>query len=99
MDEIINERQKEINKIDRIMSDVREIAKDFALEVNTQEYKLVDMDNNMGKMVGNTEEATKQLKEANKRSKSNGWCLLIIALLVLCAVGGLIGILFGTDVL
>ena len=71
MDEIINERQKEIDKIDRIMGDVREIAKDFALEVNTQEYKLVDMENNMGNVANNTEAATKQINEANKRSKKN----------------------------
>mmetsp|Transcript_21257 Transcript_21257/g.18865 ORF Transcript_21257/g.18865 Transcript_21257/m.18865 type:complete len:230 (+) Transcript_21257:208-897(+) len=83
MADIIEERQLEINKIDQIMGDVRDIAKDFALEVNDQGENLLNLDNNMEDVASNTKEATKQLKEANKRSKSNGKCLLIIALLIL----------------
>jgi t-SNARE complex subunit (syntaxin) len=99
MEEVIHERQKEIDKIDRIMGDVRDIAKDFCQEVNMQGDKLVDVDSNMSKVADNTAVATKQLKEANKRSKSNGKCLIVFAALVLCAVGALIGILFGTGVI
>jgi t-SNARE complex subunit (syntaxin) len=99
MEEVINERQKEIDKIDRIMGDVRDIAKDFGQEVNMQGDKLVDVDNNMSKVADNTAVATEQLKEANKRSKSNGKCLILFAVLVLCAVGALIAILFGTSVI
>lgn len=43
-DDVIEERQKDINKIGKIMGDVREIAKDFALEVNMQGDKIVDIE-------------------------------------------------------
>lgn len=40
MDEVIDDRQKDIDKIGLIMNDVREIAKDFCLEINTQGDKI-----------------------------------------------------------
>ena len=54
------------------MGDVRELAKDFCLEVNTQGDKIIDVDNNMASAADNTAGATKQLKEANKTQKKNG---------------------------
>ena len=45
--------------------------------------KLVNIDNNMENVAKNTKEATKQLKEANSRSRKNGKCLLIFALIIL----------------
>lgn len=72
MDEVIDERQKDIDKIGKIMGDVREIAKDFALETNMQGDKILELEVKNENTAANTVEATKQLKEANKRSRSNG---------------------------
>lgn len=72
MDGVIDERQKDIDNISKIMGDVREIAKDFLLEVNTQGDKIVDVENNMEKVYLNNAAANKELKEASKRSSRNG---------------------------
>ena len=72
MDEVIDERQKDIDKIGKIMGDVREIAKDFALEVNMQGDKIVELEVKNEATAANTVEATKQLRQANERSKKNG---------------------------
>lgn len=72
MDEIIEDRQKDINKIGAIMNDVREIAKDFCLEVNMQGDKIVDLDRKNEDTAINAAAATRELKEANKKSKKNG---------------------------
>lgn len=72
MDDIIDERQKDINKIERIMSDVREIAKDFCLEVNTQGDKIVQLDDNTQQTAINVAEAREQINQASRRSRSNG---------------------------
>jgi len=99
MDEIIEERQKDIDQIGKIMGDVREIAKDFWLEVNMQGDKIVEIDRKNEATAANTIEASRQLQQANKRSRSNGWCLLLIALVILVILGGLIAVLFGTKVI
>ena len=99
MDGIIDERQKDIDNISKIMGDVREIAKDFLLEVNTQGDKIVDVERKMENVYHNTTAANKELKQASKRSRKNGWCLLIVAIVILACVGGLIAVLFGTNVL
>jgi hypothetical protein len=72
MDDVIDERQKDIDKIGQIMGDVREIAKDFALEVNMQGDKVLELESKNEATAVNTVEATKQLKQANERSKKNG---------------------------
>lgn len=82
VNEVIDQRQGEIDKIGNIMNDIGEIAKDFAVEVDVQGDKLADVGANMENVAGNTKEATKQLKEANRRSKGNGKCLIIIAAII-----------------
>jgi septal ring factor EnvC (AmiA/AmiB activator) len=72
MENIIDERQKDIDKISKIMGDVREIAKDFNQEVNSQGYKIEELEQNNEATAANAAEATKQLKDANRRSKKNG---------------------------
>lgn len=72
MDDIIEERQKDIDRIGKIMGDVREITKDFALEVNMQGDKILDVEAKNENTYINTKEANKQLTEASKRSRKNG---------------------------
>jgi t-SNARE complex subunit (syntaxin) len=72
MDNVIDERQRDIDQIGKIMGDVRELAQDFNQELNTQAYKIEDLENNNEAVADNTGEAYKQIKEANQRSKKNG---------------------------
>ena len=96
VDTIVRDRQKNIDAIADIMNDIKEITTDFVTEVDAQGTKLEDLENNMEDVANNATEATKQLKKANERSKSNGKCLLIIVAVLLCGLGILLAILFGT---
>ena len=69
VDSIIQDRQKDIDNISKIMGDIKSIALDFNVEVEAQGSKLEDLDHNMGNVALNTKEATKQLNQANERSK------------------------------
>ena len=72
LDNAIDERQKDIDNIGKIMGDVRELAQDFNQELNTQAYKIEDLEKNNEHVSANTGEAYKQIQEASKRSKKNG---------------------------
>ena len=82
LDSIIQDRQKDIDQIANIMNSVKDIATDFNIEVDLQGTKLEDIDNNMDNVHLNTKEATQQLNEANDRSKKNGRCLMIAAIVI-----------------
>jgi t-SNARE complex subunit (syntaxin) len=82
LDSIIQDRQKDIDQISNIMNSVKDIATDFNIEVDLQGTKLEDIDNNMDNVHLNTKEATKQLNEANDRSKKNGRCLMVAAVVI-----------------
>mmetsp|Transcript_17753 Transcript_17753/g.20518 ORF Transcript_17753/g.20518 Transcript_17753/m.20518 type:complete len:194 (-) Transcript_17753:48-629(-) len=97
IDEVIQDRQKDIDNISKIMSDIKAITGDFNIEVDLQGSKLEDLDSNMSEVALNTKEATKQLKQADKRSRSNGRCLLIIAIVIVLCIAILFAILFGTN--
>lgn len=72
LDNIIQDRQKDIDQISSIMNNIKDIAIDFNVEVDLQGTKLEDLDNNMSNVHLNTKEATKQLTEAADRGKKNG---------------------------
>ena len=78
MEGVIEDRQKDIDTIAHIMSDIKEITSDLVLEVDSQGAKLEDLETNMGETYTNTREATKQISQANERSRKNGRCMLII---------------------
>lgn len=99
LDHIIEERQNDINQISRIMSDIKHIATDFNVELEAQGSKLEDLETNMESVASNTKEATNQLNEANRRSRSNGRCLLIIAAVIILILVVFFAILFGTKVI
>ena len=80
---VIQDRQQDINKISNIMNNIKDIAGDFNIELDAQGAKLEDLDSNMDNVALNTREATKQLKEANTRSRKNGRCLMILAVVII----------------
>lgn len=83
VDDVINHRQQDIDKINSIMNGIREIAVDFNTELDSQGSKLEDLNGNMESVALNTKAATKELKEANEKSRKNGKCLMIIAVVII----------------
>lgn len=82
VDDVIAHRQQDIDKINSIMLGIREIAVDFNTELDTQGSKLEDLNGNMESVALNTKAATKELREANEKSRKNGRCLIIIAVVI-----------------
>jgi len=97
IDNVIQERQNDINQISSIMSGIKDIATDFNIELDAQGSKLEDLESNMENVADNTKGATKELNEANQRSRRNGKCLLIMAGVIILLVVMLFIILFGTN--
>lgn len=96
MDSIIEDRQKDIDTIANIMRDIKIINTDLVLEIDSQGSKLQDLENNMTNVAENTKEATKQLTQANERSKKNGRCMLIIAITIIVCLVLFFVVLFST---
>ena len=57
MDEIIDERQEDINKISAIMNDINDMGKDFNLEVDRGGEKLEAVNKNLDLTAENTKKA------------------------------------------
>jgi hypothetical protein len=57
MQNVIGQRKEDINNIANIMSDINAIAKDLAIETNTQGDKLKRLDQNIADADNNAEEA------------------------------------------
>jgi t-SNARE complex subunit (syntaxin) len=96
MDDMIDQRQDDINKIGRIMSDIKDIGVDFVQEVDVQHGKLEDMNDNLEVSKDNTLAAGKEIDQANSRHRRSGKCLIIFAVVIVCILAALLGILFGT---
>lgn len=96
VDDVIAHRQQDIDKINSIMLGIREIAVDFNTELDTQGSKLEDLNGNMESVALNTKAATKELREANEKSRKNGRCLIIIAVVIVLWLIVLFVILFAT---
>lgn len=90
MQNIIDQRNNDINTIGDIMSNINEMAKDLAIETKVQGDKLLNLDKNMGDAEDNAKDALDQLKSADKNSKKATKCtkcLLIFIILLIIAVG------------
>ena len=47
----------------------------------------------------NTREADNQIRQANDRHRRSGKCLIWVAIIIVLCLGGLLGILFGTNII
>ena len=54
MDDLLNERKNQIDKIGNIMAHINQIAKDINIETYKQGEMLNKVDNEMGKTANNT---------------------------------------------
>jgi len=81
------------------MNDIREIGKDFNVEATVQGEKLQNMNSELEDAKDNTVAAHKEMEQANDRHRRSGKCLLILALVIICGLGALVGILFGTKII
>ena len=64
MEQIIAQRNEDINSIAELMGNINEMAKDLAIETKNQGDKLLNIDGNMGVAEKNAEDALDQLKSA-----------------------------------
>ena len=85
MENIIEQRKQDIDNIATIMGDINAIAKDIALETQMQGEKLEKLDMNMAKVENDTEEALKQLNQAQVHQKKGGKCMgFLVGLILVC---------------
>jgi hypothetical protein len=78
---IIQEREQDILEIERNIVQVNEIFRDLGTIVNEQQYLLDNIETNVGNTVVNMENATHELRTANKYQKmaTKRLCCLLIA--------------------
>lgn len=81
------------------MNDIRNIAIDFNVEVDSQGLKLDHVNTNLENAAVNVTKAGEQIDEANRRHKQSGRCLIWVAVIIVLALIGLIAILFGTGII
>jgi len=81
------------------MNDIKEIGKEFNTEVDVQGEKLEHMNSDLEQARENAEGAHREMTQANDRHRRSGKCLLVMALIIILALAGLLGILFGTKIL
>ena len=66
MADIIKEREEDIDKIEGIMMDINDIAKDIGIEIQGQGDKLDTLDTMVDKAVVNMKQGNKELDKAEK---------------------------------
>ena len=64
MEEIIDQRQDELNDVEKLMTDINTITKDINSKIHEQRTDLVEIDHNAGTALENAEEAEKNIEEA-----------------------------------
>ena len=69
MDDIIEERGKNIAQINNIMNDLKDMSSDFVIEVDRQGEKIDELGSNLDMAHDNSKEANKQLSQADRRHR------------------------------
>lgn len=88
MQNIITQRNQDINQIGDIMSNINDMAKDLATETKDQGDKLLKLDSNMGEAEKNADDALIELKSAANHSRKAGRCTKCLIWLILILVLG-----------
>lgn len=93
MEEIIGQRQDELNDVEKLMTDINSITKDINAKVHEQRKDLVEIDHNAGVALDNAEAAEQNIEEAQEHQKSGGRCMYwtvavaaIVALVIILIV-------------
>lgn len=87
-EELIAEREQDINSITRDLLDINEIFKTLNTVVQEQGYLLDHIEDNVDHVVINVENAEIELESAKKKQEKTGWWLWWIfwILIVICII-------------
>ncbi len=83
---LIQEREQDLQSIERSVAQVNEIFRDLGTLVHEQQYMLDNIESNVASVSVNVENATSELRTAHKyqlKSRNKLLCLLSVALIIL----------------
>jgi len=86
LEDAINERQKEIDIIERVMIDVHGVVKEIGMELISQREKLERVDDNMKTAKVNISGGLVQLEQAEKKQRTGQQTLCIVMLVIILVV-------------
>lgn len=75
MNDVINQRQNELNSVEKLVGDINKIAKTINTQVHEQRSDLVEIDQNAQEALTNAEAAEENIVDAKGHQKSGGKCL------------------------
>ena len=64
MEDVIKQRQEELNNVEQFMTDINDIAKEINTKVHEQRNDLIEINANADTALTNAEEAEKNIEEA-----------------------------------
>ncbi|CDW91699.1 syntaxin-12 [Stylonychia lemnae] len=95
MDEVIQQRKKDITQIESIMQNINLIAKDIAMETQTQGEKVKRLDEHITSAQTNTKAGLGELQEAQTHQKKGQKCLIIILAITIVIIAIVLAAIFG----
>ncbi len=75
MEDVIKQRQEELNNVEQFMTDINDIAKEINTKVHDQRKDLIEINANADTALTNAEEAEKNIEEAQEHQKTGGKCM------------------------
>ena len=75
MEDVIKQRQEELDNVEQFMTDINDIAKEINTKVHDQRTDLIEIDANAGTALDNAKEAETNIEEAQEHQKSGGKCM------------------------
>ena len=75
MEDVIKQRQEELNNVEQFMTDINDIAKEINTKVHDQRADLVEIDGNAGEALDNAKDAEQNIEEAQEHQKKGGRCM------------------------
>ena len=79
MEDVIKQRQEELNNVEQFMTDINDIAKEINTKVHEQRSDLIEIDQNAGTALENAKDAEQNIEEAQEHQKSGGRCMYWVA--------------------
>ena len=95
MDEVIQQRKKDITQIESIMQNINMIAKDIAMETQVQGEKVKRLDEHITSAAVNTKAGLGELQEAQTHQKKGQKCLIIILAITIIIIAIVLAAIFG----
>ena len=93
MEDVIKQRQEELDNVEQFMTDINDIAKEINTKVHDQRTDLIEIDANAGTALDNAKEAEQNIEEAQEHQKSGGRCMYWTIGIILLALAIIIFII------